>query len=152
MEVDPANVPLPTPSTASCMTSHSSMSSPPSPRTQRIIQGMQQKAVVLASSSTSPPRGRATTREAQDLCNALTKMFGLPPIPIPQSPVDRSASPMAAISTSQSHHDESCHSPPISLIPATRHHSSEPEAGPSEACPSKQPITWDLKDPVHPLH
>ena len=54
---------------------------------------------------------------------------------------------MAAISTSQSRHDESHHSPSAPSIPATRLHSPEPEAG-----PSKQPITWDLKDPAHPLH
>ena len=54
---------------------------------------------------------------------------------------------MAAISDSQSRR-----SPPISSIPATRRHSPEPEAGPSEASPSKRPITWDLKDPAHPLH
>ena len=53
MQVDPANVPLPTLSTASCTTPQSSMSSPPSPRTQRIIQQMQQEAAVLASSSIS---------------------------------------------------------------------------------------------------
>ena len=149
MEVDPTNVPLPTLSIASCMTPHSSMLSPPSPRTQHIVQQMQQEAVMLASSSASPPRRRATTREVR---NALAKMFGLLPIPIPQSPVDQSASPMAAISTSQSRRDKSRHSPPVSLIPTTRHHSPEPEAGPSEAGPSKRPITCDLKDPVHPLH
>ena len=27
-----------------------------------------------------------------------------------------------------------------------------PEAGPSGASPTKRPITWDLKDPAHPLH
>ena len=101
---------------------------------------MQQEAVALASSNTSPPRGRTTTREAQNLCNVLAKMFGLPPIHIPQSPVDQSASPMAAISTSQSHRNKLCRSPPVSSIPATRCYSPEPEAG-----PSKQPITWDLK-------
>ena len=152
MQVDPANVPLHTPSTASRTTPHSSMSSPPSPRTQRIVQRMQQEAVALASGSASPPRGRATTREGQELRNALHAMFGLPSVPIPQSPVDRSASPMAAISDSQSHRDESCCSPPVSSIPATRRHSPEPEAGPSGASPTKRPITWDLKDPAHPLH
>ena len=151
MQVDPANVPLPTPSTASHMTPHSSMSSPPSPRTQRIIQWMQQEAAALTSGSVSPPRGRATTREGQELCNTLNAMFGLP-VPIPQSPVDRSASPMAAISTSQLQHNSSRSSPPVFSIPTTRHHSPEPEAGPSGASPTKQSITWDLKDPVHPLH
>ena len=113
---------------------------------------MQQEAVTLASSSASPLRGRATTREAQDLCNALHAMSGLPLIPIPQSLVDRSASPMAAISISQSRQDELCRSPPVSSIPATRRHSLEPEAGPSGTSPTKQPITWDLKDPAHPLY
>ena len=113
---------------------------------------MQQEAAVLASGSISPLRGRATTREGQELHNALHIMFSLPSVPIPQSPVDRSASPMAAISTSQSHRDKLLCSPPISLIPTTRRHSPEPEAGPSGARPTKQPITWDLKDPAHPLH
>ena len=152
MQVDPANVPLPTPSTASRTTPHSAMSSPPSPRTQRIVQHMQQEAAALASGSVSPPRGRATAREGQELRNALHAMFGLPPIPIPQSRVDRSTSPMAAISNNQSRRDESRRSPPISSIPTIRCHSPEPEAGPSEASPSKRPITWDLKDPAHPLH
>ena len=92
-------------------------------------------------------RGRTTTRAMQDLCDALADMFGLPPLPIPQPPPVRSPSPMAAISTSQSHCNELRHSPSAPLIPATRCHSPEPEAG-----PSKQPITWDLKDPAHPLH
>ena len=74
-------------------------------------------------------------------------MFGLPPLPIPQFSPVRSPSPMAAISTSQSRRNESCYSPSAPSIPATRPHSPEPEAG-----PSKQPITWDLKDPAHPLH
>ena len=77
MQVDPANVPLPTLSTASRTTPRSAMSSPPSPRTQRIIQRMQQEAAALASGSVSPPRGRATTREGQELRNALRDMFGL---------------------------------------------------------------------------
>ena len=152
MQVNPANVPLPTLSTASHTTPHSSMSSPPSPRTQRIVQRMQQEAATLDSGSISPPRGRATTREGQELCNALHAMFGLPSVPIPQSSVDQSASPMAAISTSQSRRDKSCRSSPVSLIPTTRRQSPEPEAGPSGASPTKRPITWDLKDPVHPLH
>ena len=38
-------------------------------------------------------------------------------------------------------------SPSVPSIPATRLHSPEPEAG-----PSKRPITWDLKDSMHPLH
>ena len=152
MQVNSANVPLPTPSTASRMTPHSAMSLPPSPRTQCIIQCMQREAATLASGSISPPRGRATTREGQELHNALHAMFGLPPVPIPQSPVDRPTSPMAAISDSQSRCDKSHRSPPISSIPATRRHSPEPEAGPSEAGPSKRPITWDLKDPAYPLH
>ena len=74
-------------------------------------------------------------------------MFSLPPLPISQSSPVRSPSPMAAISTSQSRCDESRHSPSAPSIPATRLHSPEPEAG-----PSKRPITWDLKDPAHPLH
>ena len=74
-------------------------------------------------------------------------MFGLPPLPIPQPPPARSPSPMVAISTSQLCCDESHHSPSAPSIPATRPHSPEPEAG-----PSKRPITWDLKDPAHPLH
>ena len=79
--------------------------------------------------------------------SALADMFSLPLLLIPQSPPARSSSPMAAISTSQSCCDKSCHSSSVPSIPATRPHSPEPELG-----PSKQPITWDLKDPAHPLY
>ena len=143
MQVDPANVPLPTPSTNSEM-------SPPdqamlaSPRTHAFVEHLQGQIVHQA---TTRERGRTTTRATQDLRDALADMFGLPPLPIPQPPPARSPSPMAAISTSQSRCDKSHHSPSAPLISATRLHSPEPEAG-----PSKRPITWDLKDPVHPLH
>ena len=73
MQVDPANVPLPTPSTASRMTPRSAMSSPPSPRTQCIVRCMQQEAAALASGSVSPPRGSVT------LLSPIFFSFGLPP-------------------------------------------------------------------------
>ena len=138
MQVDPANVPLPTPSTNSDM-------SPPnqpmlaSPRTCTFVKHLQGQIVHQA---TTRERGRITTRATQDLHDALADMFGLPPLSIPQLPPARSPSPMAAISTSQS-----CHSPSAPSIPATRPHSPEPEAG-----PSKRSIIWDLKDPAHPLY
>jgi hypothetical protein len=53
---------------------------------------------------------------------------------------------MAAISQSQSYHDESYQSPAKSTVPATWEHSPEPEE------PHKQPNIWDLKDLAHPLH
>jgi hypothetical protein len=53
---------------------------------------------------------------------------------------------MAATSQSQSRRDESCQSPAKSTIPSTQEHSPETEE------PCKQPNTWDLKDPGHPLH
>ena len=143
MQVDPANVPLPTPSTDSDMLPPD-QPMPASPRTRAFVEHLQGQIVHQA---TMGERGRMTTRAMQDLCNALADMFGLPLLPIPQSSPVRSPSPMAAISTSQSRRDELCHSPSAPSIPATRLHSPEPEAG-----PSKQPITWDLKDPVHPLH
>ena len=149
MQVDPQDVPLPTPSTDSALLSYQTLSPTSqtiSPRTQQIIQQTQQEAIMLASSSASPPRVRASTREAQDLHNALADMFSLPLLPIPQRTTARSFSPMAAISISQSCHDESCQSPAASTVPATRCHSPEPDK------PSKQPITWDLKDPAHLLH
>ena len=149
MAIDPKDVPLLTPSTNSASLSYQTLSpssQPVCPRTQQIIQHTCQEAVMLASGSASPPRGRASTREAQDLCNALADMFGLPPLPIPQHAPARSSSPMAAISQSQSRRDESRQSPAASTVPATRRHSPEPEE------PSKRPITWDLKDPAHPLH
>ena len=86
-------------------------------------------------------------RATQDLHDALADMFGLPLLSIPQPPPARSPSSMAAISTSQSCCDKSHRSPSIPSIPATRPHSPEPEAG-----PSKQTITWDLKDSAHPLY
>ena len=143
MQVDPANVPLPTPSTDSDM-SPPDQPMPASPRTRAFVEHLQGQIVHQA---TTGERGRMTTRATQDLHDALADMFGLPPLPIPQSSPARSPSPMAAISTSQSRCDESRHSPSAPSIPATRPHSPEPEAG-----PSKRPITWDLKDPAHPLH
>ena len=143
MQVDPANVPLPTLSTNSDMLPPD-QPMPASPRTCAFIEHLQGQIIHQA---TTGERGRTTTRASQDLCNALADMFGLPLLPIPQSSPARSPSPMAAISTSQLHCDELHHSPSVPLIPATRLHSPEPEAG-----PSKQPITWDLKDPTHPLH
>ena len=149
MAIDPKDVPLPTPSTDLASLSYQTLSPssrPISPRTQQIIQHAHQEVTALASGSASPPRGRASTREAQDLCNALADMFGLPPLPIPQHTPARSSSPMAAISQSQSRRNKSRQSPAASTVPATRRHSPKPEE------PSKQPITWDLKDPAHPLH
>ena len=134
---------LPTPSTDSSV-SPPDHPMPASPRTCAFIEHLQGQIVHQA---TTRERGRTTTRASQDLRNALADMFSLPPLPIPQSPPAGSPSPMAAISTSLLHCDESCHSPAAPLIPATRPHLPEPEPG-----PSKQPITWDLKDPVHPLH
>jgi hypothetical protein len=53
---------------------------------------------------------------------------------------------MAAVSQSQSRHDESRQSPAKSTVPLTREHLPEPKE------PCKQPNVWDLKDPAHPLH
>ena len=143
MQVDPANVPLPTPSTDSDM-SPPDQAMPASPRTCAFVEHLQEQ---IAHQATTGERGRTTTRATQDLCDALADMFGLPLLPIPQSSPVRSPSPMAAISTSQSCCNKSHHSPSAPSIPATRPHSPESEAG-----PSKRPITWDLKDPAHPLH
>ena len=128
MQVDPANVPLPTPSTDSDMLPPD-QAMPASPRTRAFVEHLQGQIVHQA---TTGERGRTTTRATQDLCDALADMFGLPPLPIPQASPARSPSPMAAISTSQLHCDESCHSPSAPSIPATRPHSPEPEAGPSK--------------------
>ena len=143
MQVDPANIPLPTPSTDSDI-SLPDRPMPASPRTHAFVEHLQGQIIHQA---TTRERGRITTRALQDLHNALTDMFGLPPLPIPQSPPARSPSPMAAISTSQSRYNEFHHLPSAPSIPATRSYSPEPEPS-----PSKQPITWDLKDPAHPLH
>ena len=117
---------------------------PASSRTRTFVKHLQGQIV---HQTITGERDRTTTRATQDLCDALADMFGLPPLPIPQPSPAGSPSPMAAISTSQSCRDKSHHSPLAPSIPATRLHSPEPEAG-----PSKRPITWDLKDPVHPLH
>ena len=127
MQVDPANVPLPTPSTDSDM-SPPDQPIPASPRTCTFVEHLQGQIIHQA---TTGERGRITTRAMQDLCNALADMFSLPPLPIPQSSA-RSPSPMAAISTSQSCRDKSRHFPSAPSIPATRPHSPEPEAGPSK--------------------
>ena len=132
MQVDPANVPLPTPSTNSDM-SPPDQPMPASPRTCAFVEHLQGQIIHQA---TTGERGRTTTRATQDLRNTLADMFSLPPLPIPQSSPVRSPSPMAAISTSQLHCNKSCYSPSAPLISATRLHSPEPEAG-----PSKRPIT-----------
>ena len=128
MQVNPANVPLPTPSTDSDM-SPPDQPMPASPRTCAFVKHLQGQIVHQA---TTGERGRTTTRATQDLHNALADMFGLPLLPIPQSSPVRSPSPMAVISTSQSRRDKSRHFPSAPLIPATRLHSPEPEAGPSK--------------------
>ena len=98
MQVDPANVPLPTPSTNSDM-SPPDQTMPASPRTRAFVEHLQGQIVHQAATG---ERGRTTTRATQDLHDALADMFGLPPLPNPQSSPIRSPSPMAAISTSQS--------------------------------------------------
>ena len=128
MQVDPANVPLPTPSTDSDMLPPD-QAMPASPKTHAFVEHLQGQIVHQA---TTGERGRTTTRAMQDLCDALADMFGLPPLPIPQSSPVRSPGPMAAIFTSQLHRNKLCHSPSAPLIPATRLHSPEPEAGPSK--------------------
>ena len=143
MQVNPANVPLPTLSMDSSMLPPD-QPMPASPRTHTFAKHLQGQIIHHA---TTGERGRTTTRALQDLCNALADMFGLPPLPIPQSLPARSPSPMAPISTSQLCCDELCHSPSVPSISTTRPHSPELEAG-----PSKRPITWDLKDPAHPLY
>ena len=123
MQVDPANVSLPTPSTDSSMLPPD-QPMPASPRTCAFVKHLQGQIVHQA---TTGERGRTTTRVSQDLCNALADMFGLPPLPIPQPPPARSPSPIAAISTSQSCCNESCHSPSVPSISATGPHLPEPE-------------------------
>ena len=113
MQVDPANVPLPTLSTDSSMLPPD-QPTPASPRTCAFVEHLQRQII---HQTTTGERGRTTTRVLQDLCNALADMFGLPLLPIPQSPPARSPSPMAAISTSQSHHDKLCHSLSAPSIP-----------------------------------
>ena len=99
---------------------------PASPRTHAFVEHLQGQIVHQA---TTGERGRTTTRAMQDLCNALADMFGLPPLPILQSSPVRSLSPMAAISTSQLHHEESHHSPSAPSIPLPDHtHQSQRQA------------------------
>src|SRR5437588_8493051 len=155
IQVDPANVPLPTPSTPSTHTPDYPMRlpSPPvfcaptpgpsqyhqlpivnhplSPRMQSILESLQKEHI--SDQGRERPRHSTSTSDVQDLRHALADMFGLPPLPIPQPAPDRSPSPMAAISQSQSQHDESRQSPAKSTVPLTREHSPEP------AEPRKQP-------------
>ena len=79
MQVNPANVPLPTPSTDSSMLPPD-QPMPASPRTCAFVEHLQGQIVHQA---TTGERGRTTTRVLQDLCNALTDMFGLPHYPFP---------------------------------------------------------------------
>ena len=63
---------------------------PASPRTCAFVEHLQGQIVHQA---TMGERGRMTTRAMQDLRDALADMFGLPPLPIPQSSPVRSPSP-----------------------------------------------------------
>jgi hypothetical protein len=117
---------------------------PISPGMQSILKSLQKEHISEHDRERS--RHSTSTSEVQDLCNALADMFGLPPLPIPQSAPNRSLSPMAAISQSESHCAESQQSPAKSTVPATREHSPEPKET------HKQSNIWDLKDPAHPLH
>ena len=79
MQVDPANVPLPTPSTDSDMLPPD-QPMPASPRTCAFVKHLQGQIIHQA---TTGERGRTTTRVSQDLYNALADMFGLPHYPFP---------------------------------------------------------------------
>jgi hypothetical protein len=117
---------------------------PISPGMQSILKSLQREHI--SEYGRERPCHSTSTSDVQDLRHALADMFGLPPLPISQPAPDRSPSPMAATSQSQSCHDRSCQSPAKSTVPATWEHSLEPE----ESC--KQTNVWDLKDPAHPLH
>ena len=71
MQVNPANVPLPTPSTDSDMLPPD-QPMPASPRTHTFVDHLQGQIVHQA---TTRERGRTTTRATQDLCNALADFF-----------------------------------------------------------------------------
>jgi hypothetical protein len=106
IQVDPANVPLPTLSTPSTHTPDYPMHLPspptfrvPTPGPSRyhqlpivnrpISSGMQSILESLQREQISEcgrekPRHSTSTSDVQDLCHALADMFGLPPLPIPQ--------------------------------------------------------------------
>jgi hypothetical protein len=120
IQVDPANVLLPTPSTPSTHTPDQPMHSPlpptfcvPTPgpsqyhqlpiinhsislRMQSILKSLQGEHI--SEHGRERPHHSASTSNVQDLCHALADMFGLPLLPISQPAPDRSPSPMAAIS------------------------------------------------------
>jgi hypothetical protein len=106
---------------------------------QSILKSLQREHI--SERGRERPHHSISTSDMQDLCHALADMFGLPPLPISQPAPNRSPSPMAAISQSQSRQ-----SPAKSTVPSTWEHLPEPKE------PHKQPNVWDLKDPAHPLH
>jgi hypothetical protein len=110
IQVDPADVPLPTPSTPSTHTPDYPMHppSPPtfcaptpgpsryhqlpivdhplSPRMQSILKSLQKEHI--SERGRERPRHSTSTSDVQDLCHALADMFGLPLLPIPQPAPD----------------------------------------------------------------
>src|SRR5947208_14054404 len=90
MQVDPVDVPLPTPSTASASDpDHPMLPSPgalaiahqsPSPRTLALIAQFQQQALTPGYRRNLPC---IQNPEVDDLCHALADMFSLPLLPLP---------------------------------------------------------------------
>jgi hypothetical protein len=141
IQVEPADVSLPTPSTASSQAPNQSMQSPlpplfhipalgPScydtlpivncpilPGMQGILNSLQREHI--SEQGRERPHHSTSTSDIHNLHHALADMFGLPPLLIPKPASDRSPSPMAAISQSQLCCDKSHQSPLKSTVPAT---------------------------------
>src|SRR5947208_10079605 len=101
MQVDPVDVPLPTPSTASASTpDHPMLPSPealaiahrsPSPRTLALIAQFQQPAITPGYGRSLP---HIQNSEVDDRRHALADIIGLPPLPLPFPPPPRPPLPM----------------------------------------------------------
>ena len=141
MQVDPANVPLPptterTPDDQLWLPSDATALYQPPLVIHTQPPGQQYHSQALGGEPISPERSA--------LCQSLSAMFN---VPVPPHAYTRPASPMDAISESQSRRDKSRRSPSEPSIPSTR--SRSPEAEEPHCGFTKGRNVADYKDPAH---
>ena len=142
MQVDPTNVPLPptterTPDDQLWLPSDATALYQPPLVIHTQPPGQQHYSEALGGEPISPERSA--------LRQSLSAMFN---VPVPPHAYTRPASPMDAVSESQSRRDESRRSPSEPSIPSTR--SRSPEAEEPHHGFTKGRNVADYKDPAHP--